>query len=58
MEHQLNVINDFAEEIAFRNFLQHHQRALIDGFAIQLEVDGTHDLILLQRACSSVVFST
>ncbi|VVT48288.1 hypothetical protein UYSO10_2218 [Kosakonia radicincitans] len=34
MEHQFNVINDFAEEIAFRDLLQHHQRALLDGFAI------------------------
>lgn len=49
MEHQFNVINDFAEEIAFRNFLQNNQRTLIDSLAIQLEVDGTHDLIFLQR---------
>ena len=39
MEHQFNVINDFAEEIAFRNFLQNNQRTLIDSLAIQLEVD-------------------
>lgn len=49
VEHQFNIINDFAEEIAFRNFLQDHQRALIDRFAIQLEVDCAHDLIFLQR---------
>ena len=43
MEHQFNVINDFAEEIAFRNFLQDNQRALIDSFAIQLEVNGAYN---------------
>lgn len=41
MEHQLNVINDFAEEIAFRNFLQNSEWALIDSFAIQLMVPLT-----------------
>jgi len=49
VEHQFNVINDFAEEIAFRNFIQHHERTLIDGFAVKLEVDGAHNLVLLQR---------
>gem|GEM_PF-5399222 len=50
MEHQFNVINDFAKEIAFRDFIQHHQRTLVDGFAIKLEVDGAHNLIFLQRS--------
>lgn len=49
VEHQFNVINDFAEEIAFRNFLQDNQRTLIDRFSIQLEVDCAHNLVLLQR---------
>ena len=49
VEHQLNVINDFAEEIAFRDLLQNHQRTLVDGFAIQLEVNGAHHLVFLQR---------
>lgn len=38
VEHQFNVINDFAEEIAFRNFLQDNQRTLIDRFSIQLKL--------------------
>lgn len=42
MEHQFNVINDFAEEIAFRNFFQYHEWTLVDRFTVQLEVDGTH----------------
>ena len=29
--------------------LQHNQRALLDRFAIKLEVDSSDDLILLQR---------
>lgn len=48
MEHQFNVINDFAEEIAFRNFVKNNQRTLIDGFPIQLEVDSTNNLVFLQ----------
>lgn len=48
MEHQFNVINDFAEEITFRNFLQDNQRTLIDRLAIQLEIDGAYNLVFLQ----------
>ena len=49
VEHQLDIVDDFAEEIPFLNFLQHDQRALFDGFAVQLEVNRANHLIFLQR---------
>lgn len=57
VEHQFDVVHDAAEETAFFHFVHHHQRTLVDGFAVQLEVDAA-DHGFRQRRVNFRVFST
>lgn len=49
MEHQTDVVKQTAKNAPFFHFIHHDQRTLLNGFAIQLEVDGANHLVLAQR---------